>query len=218
MLISNRILESLEPDCLPDTRMIPHMADAVKKGFRKILLCTVDTDVVVVAVAAAAKLDIQELWVAFGTAKKCRYIPVHDISLPLGPDKSQALPIFHAYTGCDTVSSFNTQGKKTAWDIWKVFEEVTTIFLALSTGSTEVTCDHVALIEWFTILLYNHTISKVNIDEARRELFTMKGRAMDAIPPTRAALLQHIKRAVYQGVDHLPEASTASRELIHCGC
>ena len=160
---------------------------------------TVDTDVVVVAVAAAAKLDIQELWVAFGTAKKCRYIPVHDISLPLGPDKSQALPVFHAYTGCDTVSSFNTQGKKTAWDIWKVFEEVTTIFLALSTGSTEVTCDHVALIERFTILLYNHTINKVNIDEARRELFTMKGRAMDAIPPTRAALLQHIKRAVYQG-------------------
>ena len=49
--------ESLEPDCLPDTRVILHMADAVKKGFRKILLCTVDTDVVVVAVAAAAKLD-----------------------------------------------------------------------------------------------------------------------------------------------------------------
>ena len=89
------------------------------------------------AVAAAAKLNIQELWVAFGTAKKFRYIPVHDISLPLGPDKSQALPMFHAYTGCDTVSSFNTRGKKTAWDIWKLFEEVTPIFLALSTGPTE---------------------------------------------------------------------------------
>ena len=120
------------------------------------------------------------------------------------------------------------------------FEEVTPIFLALSTGPTEVTCDHVALIERFTILLYNHTSSKVNIDEACQKLFTMKSRAMDAIPPTRAALLQHIKRAVYQGghcwgktlqgtigmpppgdsahktgdyVDHLPEASTASREL-----
>ena len=38
---------------------------------------------VIVAVAAAAKLDIQELWVAFGTVKKFRYIPVHDISLHL---------------------------------------------------------------------------------------------------------------------------------------
>ena len=68
--------------------MILHMTDAVKKGFHKILLCTVDTDVVIVAVAAASKLDIQELWVAFGTAKKFRYIPVHDISQPLHPDKS----------------------------------------------------------------------------------------------------------------------------------
>ena len=184
-----------------DTRMILHMADAVEKGFRKILLRTVDTDVVILAVAAPAKLDMQELWAAFGTAKKFRYIPVHDISLSLGPDKSQALPMFHAYTGCDTISFFNTRGKKTAWDTWKVFEEVTPTFLALSTGPTEVTCDHVALIERFTILLYNHTSSKVIIDEARQELFTMKGRAMDAIPPTRAALLQHtcIKRAVYQG-------------------
>ena len=48
--------------------------------------------------------------------------------------------------------------------------------------------------------LYSITKSnKVNIDEARQELFTMKGRAMDAIPPNRAALLQHIKRPVHQG-------------------
>ena len=85
-----------------DTRMILHMADAVEKYFRKILLRTVNTNVVVLAVAAAVKLDMQELWVAFGTAKKFRYIPVHDISQSLGPDKSQALPMFHAYTGCDT--------------------------------------------------------------------------------------------------------------------
>ena len=74
---------------------------------------------------------------------------------------------------------------------------MTPIFLALSTGPTDLgSCD---LDKRFTILLYNHTSSKVNIDEARQELFTMKGRAMDAILPTRAALLQHIKRAVYQG-------------------
>ena len=51
----------------------------------------------------------------------------------------------------------------------------------------------------FIIRIYVCTNSKVNIDEARQELFTMKGRVMDTIPPTRAALLQHIKRAVYQG-------------------
>ena len=96
-----------------DTRIILHLADAVKEGFRKILLCTVDTDVVVLAVAAADKLDVQELWMAFGMVKNFRYIPVHEISVSLGPDKSLALLIFHAYTGCDTVSSFNVRGNKT---------------------------------------------------------------------------------------------------------
>ena len=46
------------------------------------------------------------------------------------------------------------------------------------------------------LIIYVCTNSKVNIDEARQELFTMKGKSMDAIPPTRAALLQHIRRAV----------------------
>ncbi len=102
-----------------DTRMILHIADAVDKGFQKILLRTVDSDVVVLCVAVVAKISVRELWIAFGTGKHFRYIAAHEIAASLGPNKSQALPMFHAYTGCDTVSSFATRGKKTAWDTWK---------------------------------------------------------------------------------------------------
>ena len=56
------------------------------------------------------------------------------------------------------------RGKKTAWDTWKILEEVT--FLTLYIGPAKVTSDHVVMLEWFTILLYNHTNNKVNIDEA----------------------------------------------------
>ena len=91
---------------------------------------------------------------AFGTAK---YIPIHEIAVSLGPQKSQALPIFHAYTGCDTVSSFSTRSKKSAWETWKVFDEVTATFLALSTGPVEVNNENVATLERFTILLYGRT-------------------------------------------------------------
>ena len=51
------------------TWMILHVADAIHEGYMKILLRTVDTDVVVLAVVAAAKLSSishLELWVAFG--------------------------------------------------------------------------------------------------------------------------------------------------------
>ena len=65
--------------------MILYLADAAREGFHRILLWTVDTDVVVLAVVAAAKLNLQELWVAFGTGKHFRYIPIHEIAVSLGP-------------------------------------------------------------------------------------------------------------------------------------
>ena len=58
-----------------DTRMILHVADAINEGYMKILLRTVDTDVVILAVTAAAKLSTiseLELWVPFGTGKHFR--------------------------------------------------------------------------------------------------------------------------------------------------
>ena len=67
-----------------------HLADVVSDGFCKILLHTVDTHVVVLAVAAAVKLNIQELWIAFGTGRNFRKIPVHAST---GPKKSLALPV-----------------------------------------------------------------------------------------------------------------------------
>ena len=80
--------------------MILHLADAVSDGFHKILQRTVDTDIVVLAVAAAAaaKMNIQELWVAFGMGRNFRYIPIHEIVASIGPSKSQALTMFHGYS------------------------------------------------------------------------------------------------------------------------
>ena len=37
------------------------------------------------------------------------------------------LPLFHAFTGCDTVSAFCGRGK-TAWNTWKVYPKVIKAF------------------------------------------------------------------------------------------
>jgi len=50
-----------------DTWMFVHMADAISKSY-KFLIHSVDTDVVL-AVAATAELDVEELWIAFGTTE-----------------------------------------------------------------------------------------------------------------------------------------------------
>ena len=123
--------------------MILHLQDAVNVGYKKVILRAVDTDVVVLAVTETVEIDIQELWVVFGSGRHFRYIPAQKIATSLGPDKSRYLPTMH--TGCDMVSSFGTKGNKSAWETWKVFEDATPTFLALSSGPAEITVDNVAV-------------------------------------------------------------------------
>ena len=96
-----------------------------------LLIRTVDTDVVVLAVSVTHSLDSEcELWPAFGTGKHFCYLSAHKITNALGPEKSQALSMFHALIGWDTLSSF--VGKKTAWNTWNVLPELTDVLLQLS--------------------------------------------------------------------------------------
>ena len=111
-----------------DTRLLLHVADAANQGFTKVMVRTVDTDVVVISVAAFHQIQLSELWVAFGTGKHFRYLSVHDICKRIGPIKSQALLALHAFFGCDQTSFFAHRGKKTAWEAWDAFSEVTTSF------------------------------------------------------------------------------------------
>ena len=95
-----------------------------------------DTDIVVLSVAAATKL--QEIWIAFGVGKKIIYMSVHESAKAIDPRKFQVFPMFHAYTACDTVLAFATRGKKSTWDSWIAHEDVTSTFLAFSTAPNDI--------------------------------------------------------------------------------
>ena len=86
----------------PDTRMLLHAADAMKKSCKKIMVRIADTDVVVLAISLVNDIKPEELRVA----TNLDIIPIHIIAASIGPRKSAALPFFHAFTGCDNVSSF----------------------------------------------------------------------------------------------------------------
>ena len=53
-------------------------------------------------------------------------------------------------------------------------------------------------IERLIVLLYDRASSKMTVNEARKQLFAQKGRSLDVIPSSGAALLEHTKRAAYQ--------------------
>ena len=182
-----------------DSRIMLHVAQGAAQGHAKIMIKTVDTDIVVLATAYVVKLSIQELWVDFGVGKHTRCIPAHKIAQDLGPDTCEALPFFHSITGCDTVSAFAGRGKKTAFEAWRAYPDITTVFRTLSKTPTSVTEQQIKSLQRFVVLMYSRTSSLSSVNEARQALFAQGTRTIQNIPPTEAALIEHIKRAVYQG-------------------
>lgn len=53
-------------------------------------------------------------------------------------------------------------------------------------------------IEKFVILLHDRTSTLTSVNKCRKVMSATKGRSLEAIPPTKDALLQHTKRAAYQ--------------------
>ena len=113
--------------------------------------------------------------------------------------KVQALPFFHAFTGCDVTSFFAGRGKKSAWDTWQAFPDVTEAFLSLSLVQCKLTDGSFALTERFVVLWYDRTSELSSVNEARQHMFSRKSKSLDGIPPTQAALKQHILRSYCQG-------------------
>ena len=94
------------------------------------------------------------------------------------------------------VSHFFHIGKKIAWKVKEAHDEFT--------ESKSMPSDVAALLNGFTVLLllYNRTSQSTSEIQTRKILFTCKGRTLLDLPPTEAALQQHMKRAVLQGRHH----------------
>ena len=97
-----------------DRRTMVHVCDACLSGHRRILIRINDPDVVVMAITMTHTLPVDELWIAYmyGTGKHLRYIAAHSITLKIGRETAQALPMFYSITGCGIVSFFCREGQK----------------------------------------------------------------------------------------------------------
>ena len=108
-----------------------------------------------------------------------------------------SLPIFHAFTQCGTVSPFSGRGKKTALVTWRAFSEVIDAFIELECMPSEASEESISRLERFVVLMYVRISDIMEINEARKQLFTHKGSLLGNISPTQAALKQHIKHTRY---------------------
>ena len=173
----------------------------MNEGILNINIRTGDTDVVVLAINCLTKISqIEKLYVHFGTGKNFRVIDAISLSKGIGLMISKILPLFHSFTGCDTVSSFAGKGKKTAWSVMKTYSFFAEALERLTENPNSYKDPEIlSVIERYCILLYDRTSSLESVNDARRKLFPSKA-GLENIPPTQDALIEHLKRALYQGI------------------
>ena len=168
---------------------------------QRIIIASPDTDVAVIACYQfVTNLDsIQELWLKTGVGSNKRYIAIHTTCQTLGTTLSKLLPVFHAITGCDSVSAISGKGKKSAFTHLK--ENIGRFTDMQSFGETstiDTTADYIETVIQFICELYDKQFKSANINALRFKLFTKKSLSDEKLPPTLDALLLHLRRSAYQ--------------------
>ena len=122
--------------------MLLNAKHTAENGCSNVTVRTVDSDVVVIATYAYRHIaGMKSLWIDFGLGKSSELIPVHDLCTAIPQSVISNLPLFQAYTGCDTVSTFCGIGKITAWRAWMSFLDVIESLHNLSTATTAAVRD-----------------------------------------------------------------------------
>ena len=208
--IDSKVLAINSPQMPPcsheeaDSRMIVHILDALEEGNNVFMVRTVDTNVVAVCMGRFYSIfeifpDFN-LWIKFGSGKNLQTFHINRLCEHFGKSVSKGLPLFHAFTGCDTTSAFKGKGKKSAWQTWSTCKFITPVFESLSQDPfTKLDKDNVTfkLLEKFTVRMYSKSVDAQTINEGRKLIFA-NTQNLEKIPPTQDALLQHVKRAIYQ--------------------
>ena len=106
------------------------------------------------------------LWVAFGMGRNFSLISINSIGDFLGEARSVSLPVFYALTGCETTSTFYGKAKKSAWQAWVQYPNVTPTFKFLANNPFhQLTVDscHFQQIERFAVIMYD--FDKIILDK-----------------------------------------------------
>ncbi len=151
------IVRTVDTDVNGDSVVIVRTVYTDVNGDSVVIVRTVDTDVIVLLVGMfhyfREKNPSAEIWVAFGTGKIYCYYNVNTIFEKLGRNKSISLPPFHAFTGCDSTSSFFGRSKKSAWLAWNACPEVAEALLFIAANpyaSVNLLSPHYKPLERFT--------------------------------------------------------------------
>eukprot|EP00058_Branchiostoma_floridae_P017868 XP_002603357.1 hypothetical protein BRAFLDRAFT_80350 [Branchiostoma floridae] len=183
-----------------DTRLLLHALHAAETGSEAVVITAEDTDVMVISLAFAKRIPCK-LYQKCGTKSRTRFIAIDQLGDTLGEEVCKALVGLHAFTGCDTVSTFSGRGKLGVFKLMLKNAEYQDAFQQLGESWT-VSPDGTLFkrIERFTCQMYVSSTSVADVNEMRHHLFIAKKGNVEssALPPCRDCLHLHVQRANYQ--------------------
>ena len=188
-----------------DTRMLLHLKDCLSSGLKDICIISPDTDVLVILLGIFPKLKAQYDFANIVLQKVLRKnqltVQIGPLVERLGQQLCQAIPFLHAFSGCDTTSAFKTIGKKKGFQTLKLYRPSFSIFAEFfNTPFQQISEESnvFKVIQRFVILMYARSSDFLDINAARMDMFFKKNQNLENVPPSKNALLQHTKRAIYQ--------------------
>ena len=174
-----------------DTLIVYHCLQAAEDNpGSKIKVHSIGTDVYLLHLSIAHDIQTDHLYMVVGRGRTKREINIIERALILGKEKCQALLGLHAFTGADWGGKFASISKKSWIKAFLNLEDSNEIVYALaSLGSgyqkpnDEVCC----ILEKFVCMVYSPKSSKYTLEELRWELFRLKSKEGEKLPPTRAS-------------------------------
>ena len=189
-----------------DTKIVVYSIYGSNNKYECIKIRSPDSDLFFILLHHAPKIDAILLFDT-GSGNKRRLLNIGELAKEYGPEQSAALLALHAFTGCDTTSSFRGVAKVKPIKILKKETKYQNTFASLgdSWNVTECSQDE---IEAFTCNIYGnpkiksvnllrYTILKRKCDD-KDKLDPKNSVDLTTLPPCLNSLQQHVKRTCFQ--------------------
>lgn len=181
-----------------DGRLLLHAAHAVKQGHQNIVISSDDTDVLILLVAFHDIIG-GHLYLKCGNKTRTKIVSIEKVAATLGADPCKGLVGMHAYTGCDSVSTFAGKGKMSSLKLMTSNKQVLEAFMELG-NEWSLSQKLMENLEAVTCLIYAANTTLAHVNDLRYNLFCARRGEIEShqLPPSRDCLKQHAQRANYQ--------------------
>ena len=192
-VLCNRLFSSQEE---ADSRLLLH-AHHASKNHDNVIMVARDTDILAIALGVVDK--IPNLYIKRQTPSGVGFVSVNEIAKNIGNEQSRAIPGYHSFTGCDSVSSFAGKGKKIGLKLMLADERIQKYFSQLG-EEWELPEDVFQELARFTCLLYSSKTHCTSPNNLRYEIFRLKKGVVQSgqLPPCEDVLRLQAMRANYQ--------------------